>query len=236
MSLIVHMEVNTCLYIKEYFNYEKNNYDLFRCSEERINDEYCIFHSSIPSLNNDYIIKVIKRITEKINEGIQKNQSILFIGYNIPELIYRVSFTNEMYLPHLDETQHSHPDLPVPIYFSYSNFYGRIVITNYHFKSAYFDNCQFNSNVTISASFLEKASFKMCIFNESANFSLLRTLDIDLTDCKFDNSFLEVKKSKNTFNRFGYCLLDSGAFNAYMNTSKELSGSNRILWIICVMY
>ena len=188
MSLILQKDDDKCMYITDYFNHEKQKKDQFRCLEERINNEYCLFHTHISSLNSDNKRKVIERINEKIKEGIQNHTSILLIGYNIPEILYQAPFSNEMYLPHLNEKQHSPPDLSIPIYFSRSKFHGRIVITNYHFKAVYFDDCTFSSSVIFSASLFEKASFKNCIFNEITNFSLLRTLDMDLSDSQFKNS------------------------------------------------
>jgi hypothetical protein len=51
-----------------------------------------------------------------------------------------------------------------------------------------------------------------------------------------DSSFLEVKKSRKTFSLLGYCLFDSGAFSAYMNSANGFSWSSNVLGDIWLIY
>ncbi|MGD1838339.1 MAG: pentapeptide repeat-containing protein [Nitrososphaeraceae archaeon] len=177
---------NTCRYRNQYFNYENSNYEPFQCFEEPIEDGFCIFHASLENRTENEIRIIIQRINEKINEGITNNQTILFIGYNFPELrlIQRINNLDNIYIPSLDETEH-HPDISVPIYFSHSKFEGRIEITNYHLKYAYFDNCYFKVQTLIAASLFEKTTFKNCTFYEVTNFSIFRSIDIDFSNSIF---------------------------------------------------
>lgn len=202
-------EIKECIYTVDYFNYENQTFNIFKCHEESIDGKYCIFHVS-PKFQIDSQ-QLFKRFNEKIQEGIENNTTILLIGYNLPKLYFKMQFSENQYLPNQDETHHN-PDIAVPIYFSASVFHEHFEITNNHFKAIYFDKAHFMSNVIIAASLIEKASFKECTFHEKSNFTMFRTLDVDFSftnfkkqtefsNAKFFNSnfFNTIFESESTF-------------------------------------
>jgi len=176
-----------CSFNSKYFDYENQNTKLFECDKDAHNSKLCIFHD--PEYADQE--KIIEQLSEKTKKASKNNEPLFCIGYNIPKIIVRESFSK-------------------PVYFTKSKFQ----IANFaksKFEIADFSGSQFISANFSGAKFEEadfmaikvkgKADFSGTTFSKKINFSESTIESADFTNSSLNNAhFIDTNFKNVDFN------------------------------------
>ena len=86
--------METCKYIKKYFDHDKKHDCIFTCNESISTSGLCIYHQ-----NENYDEDTLEKLQNKIKK-IDNKEPLFFIGYNIPKLKLKGNFSKPVYLNH----------------------------------------------------------------------------------------------------------------------------------------
>jgi uncharacterized protein YjbI with pentapeptide repeats len=143
---------------------------IFVCDEEVSHDKVlCLFHDE-DFLNYNIAEnerRVLSRLTEKVNDSIDKDEHLFCIGYILPNIIIDKNFKK-------------------PVYFNYCRFRS-VDFSNTTFLQVSFVEATFSAEANFSSTrFSSRANFRKATFSAEANFfqSLFKT-DVDFSEVTF---------------------------------------------------
>ncbi len=88
-----------CKFDGKYYNYEEKTYLPYQCSEKALESGYCIFHDCDFVKYGDATEKAVvnKRFNEIVEEKVEKNQPVVFLGANLVDVDIHQTFTIGFY-------------------------------------------------------------------------------------------------------------------------------------------
>ncbi len=156
-----------CTYEQEYWNYESQENHLFECEIESVeNKNFCLFHDETylkDSNHPENKDNVITKLSEKVDNSISKNTSLLCIGYYLPDIKIDKEFSKPVYFNNCK--------------FQYSDFSGTAFSGIANFSRATFKEANFSWTA-----FFGIANFSRAKFSAEANFSSAAFSDKDILD------------------------------------------------------
>ena len=138
--------MTNCKFKTKYYDYSKKDTASFNCNENSLESGFCIFHD----INYDNEKERTQKISNKIKTAISKNEALFCIGYNIPVLKIKSSFSK-------------------PVYFT------KAILKNSDFSGSKFEKADFSGAKFGDANFshvsFEEVDFLAVQFDVNANFS-----------------------------------------------------------------
>lgn len=125
-----------CKFTYQYIDFEKQEPSNFECFELLLPSGFCIFHDN--EYHKEYPEIVCNRLDRKLVLGV--GYILYLIGYNIPHLRVKNSFSNS-------------------VYFTKSIVAGRITFENCNFRKVDFSYAEFKEASFEQVYFLNKADF-----------------------------------------------------------------------------
>ena len=153
-----------CQFTTQYYDYEISDDIHFCCPEEPLASGFCIFHDEDylhDKINNDeHKRKVLNRLKRKVNHAISNNESLLCIGFQLPDFI-----PSDLGIINKEFTK--------PVYFSSSKFFGKASFHRANFKEiAIFYEAEFRGqSIFYDAKFQGEADFSKTDFQTHVGFN-----------------------------------------------------------------
>jgi uncharacterized protein YjbI with pentapeptide repeats len=158
----------------DYYDYEINNTVEFNCQEEPLDSGFCIFHDNDylqdRTDNEEHKRKVLDRLKNKVNHAISNNDSLLCIGFQLPDFS-------------LSDLRSISKEFTKSVYFNGSRFFGKADFFRAKFQGgadfkevnfegpAVFDEANFQGGLEfIRTKFQGGASFFEAKFQGEVNF------------------------------------------------------------------
>jgi len=166
--------MSICNYKNKYFDYDKKETLEFNCKKEARTTGFCLFHDDTCK-NDDEIINGLESI---INETLSKHEPLFCIGYNIPKIKMKKSFSETAYFT---RAKFKNSDF-TKIKFKKVDFSGA------KFQNANFSETEFDEADFIAVDFNEEANFPKAIFKNKVNFSESKFKDVDFSESRLNQA------------------------------------------------
>ena len=121
--------MSKCQFTVKYIDLETLKQVDFNCEEEPLASDWCIFHDKDylqdKTNNEEHKRNVLDRLKHKVNHAISKNETLLCIGFHLPDFsLSDLSISKEF---------------TIPVYFSGSQLFGEADFSDANFQGkAYF--------------------------------------------------------------------------------------------------
>jgi uncharacterized protein YjbI with pentapeptide repeats len=206
-----------CKFKEKYFDFEKNQTELFKCDEEA-EHELCPFHDK----NYDSVKKSIM-LDSKIKEAVEKSLPLFCIGYILSEITIKEAFSKPVYFTkasiasiNVEDSNFREADFSGAIIDRQSNFINTVFLLSDFIKTVFkegvsFKNSKFLNGVNFSGSdfqgFADFAESNLVgpIFIgtefQKVNFSLteIESGEFNMTKIKKNSNFIGTSILKTSF-------------------------------------